>query len=82
MLLPWLQDIESLEAISQDAETRRVVLRMASLSRSGTLPDFLVALARDPEIDEATKQTLAEVARDRAFLLALEEYLRRTRRFH
>ena len=82
MLAPWLQDIESLEAISQDERTKRIFLRMATLSHTGGLPRFLAELERDQEIDAATKTTLAELASDRAFLLAVEEYLRRTDRFH
>src|SRR5437588_811648 len=38
----WLQDLESLEAISQDSDTRELVLRMAELSRTGHLAPFLV----------------------------------------
>jgi hypothetical protein len=31
----WLDDLESLEAISQNEEARRIFLRMAALSQSG-----------------------------------------------
>jgi hypothetical protein len=78
----WLEDIETLEAISQDAETRRIFLRMSALSQDGSLPDFLRELARDRGLDEETKGQLAELATDRAFLLAVEEYLRRTHVVH
>ena len=33
MLLPWARDLESLEAINQDADIRQLVLRMANLAR-------------------------------------------------
>jgi hypothetical protein len=78
----WLQDIESLESVSRDEETRRLLLRMAQLSREGRLDGFLVALADDPELDEATKHIFAELADDPSFLLAVEEYLGRTRVHH
>jgi hypothetical protein len=78
----WLQDLECLEAISQDAETRRIFLKMAALSHSGRLPNFLAELASDDEIDDATKGQLAELASDRSFLFAVEEYLRKTQRVH
>ena len=82
MLGPWLQDLESLEAISQDDTSRRLFLRMAAMSREGTLGNFMHELAHDPELDEQTKGTLSEIARDHSFLLAVEDYLRRTHRFH
>ena len=78
----WLQDLESLEAISQDADTRQIFLRMAAMSQSGQLGHFLTELAFDDEVDDATKGTLAELARDKSFLLAVEDYLRRTQQFH
>ena len=37
MLGLWLQDIESLEAISQDDDTRNLFLRMAQMSQNGRL---------------------------------------------
>jgi hypothetical protein len=82
MLGPWLQDLESLEAISQDVDTRRIFLRMAAMSQEGRIPGFLAQLARDDDLDDATKGQLTELASDRAFLLAVEEYLRKTQRFH
>jgi len=78
----WLQDIESLEAISQDEDARNLFLRMAALQRSGRTSTFLVQLADDPDVDEETKGSLAEIAQDTDFLLALEEYLHRTHRVH
>jgi hypothetical protein len=82
MLALWLQDIESLEAISQDADARRIFLRMAAMSRSGRLGSFITELAADEEIDDDTKGTLTEIARDPTFLFALEDYLSSTERYH
>jgi hypothetical protein len=82
MLGSWLQDLESLEAISQDDVARRVFLKMAAMSHAGRLPRFLAELASDEELDEQTKGHLTELASDRTFLLAVEEYLRRTQRIH
>jgi hypothetical protein len=78
----WLQDLESLEAISQDDETRAIFLRMAEISQSGRLGSFLTELERDEDLDEATKGTLTELASDRSFLLAVEDYVVRTQIFH
>jgi hypothetical protein len=82
MTAHWLDDIEALEAISQDAEARRIFLRMSALSGGGSMPIFLEELAHDRGLDDATKTQLAEIAADRSFLLAVEEYLRRTRIAH
>ena len=82
MLGLWLHDLESLEAISQNDDARKIFLKMASLSHNGKLGTFLVELADDREIDDATKDSLTELAQDRTFLLAVEEYLRRTHHFH
>jgi hypothetical protein len=78
----WLQDLESLEAISQDADARRIFLRMAAMSQSGSLPTFIAEVAHDKELDDTTKGHLTELAQDEAFLLAVAEYLRRTQRVH
>jgi hypothetical protein len=78
----WLQDIESLETISQDEDTRNLFLRMAQLSQSGRLAPFLRELKHDHELDDATKETLAELASDEGFLHAVEDYVRRTRALH
>jgi hypothetical protein len=82
MLGLWLQDIESLEAISQDDGTRQIFLRMASMSQAGTLTRFIDELGRDPELDEETKRHVAELAQDEVFLLAVADYVRETRVFH
>jgi hypothetical protein len=78
MLGIWQQDIEWLETISQDEEARTLFLRMAALSQAGRLEPFLTELARDDELDEQTKGTVAELAGDTAFLLAVADYLRET----
>jgi hypothetical protein len=78
----WLQDLESLEAISQNDVARRIFLKMAAMSHDGRLSNFLLELSCDDELDDTTKVHLAELANDRTFLLAVEEYLRRTHRFH
>ena len=83
MLGLWRHDdLESLEAISQDADTKRIFLRMAAMSQNGGLPQFLHELAFDPEVDDEIKCTLTELAGDHAFLLAVEDYLLRTQRYH
>src|SRR5262245_21081258 len=76
------RDLESLEAISQDADARRIFLRMAAMSHSGSLPTFIAELKRDDELDDQTKHHLTELASDRAFLLAVEDYLVRTSALH
>ena len=82
MLGLWLQDLESLEAISQDDDTRAIFLRMAAMSQSGGLSSFLSEVAHDEDLDDDTKGTITELARDRSFLLAVEDYLQRTQLFH
>ena len=82
MLSPWLQDLESLEAISQNDDARKIFLRMAAMSHAGRLPNFIAEVAHDQELDETTKGHLTELANDRSFLLAVEEYLRRTQLVH
>ena len=71
-------DLEWLETISQDDGARELFLRMAALSEKGRLEPFLVELAEDDELDEQTKGTVAELAGDTAFLLAVADYLRET----
>jgi hypothetical protein len=82
MLGLWQQDIEWLEAISQDEDARALFLRMATLSQEGRLEPFLTELDADGELDEHTKGTVAELARDQAFLLAVADYLRETTQLH
>ena len=78
----WLQDIESLEAISQDDDTRALFLRMAHMQQNGRLQPFLRELEDDRELDQETKSTLSEIAQDATFLHAVEDYVHRTRALH
>jgi hypothetical protein len=55
---------------------------MAAMANDGRLTRFLAELARDDELDDDTKGQLTELAQDRVFLHAVEEYLRTTQRFH
>jgi hypothetical protein len=82
MLAAWHQDLESLEAISQDDLTRDLFLKMASLSQRDRLQPFLFELQRDEEVDEAIKGMLAEIAEDPTFLLAVEDYVQKTQIVH
>ena len=82
MLSLWLQDLESFEAISQDEDARQIFLRMAAMSQTGRTSSLVTEIARDDDLDDDTKGTLTELARDRSFLLAVEDYLQRTQRFH
>ena len=78
----WLHDIESLEAVAQDEHTKRICLRMAAMSQAGTLAPFIATLHQDSELDASTRGTLAELAEDANFLLAVEDYVRRTQLAH
>jgi hypothetical protein len=82
MLATWLQDLESLEAISQDDLTRDVCLKMASPSQTNSLGPFLVQLRDDRDLDDKTKGMLTELAEDRSFLLAVEDYVHKTEIVH
>jgi hypothetical protein len=82
MLNLWLQDLESLEAISQDVDARQIFLRMAAMSQTGRTSTLVTEIARDDDLDDEMKGTLTELARDRSFLLAFEDYLEQTRRIH
>jgi hypothetical protein len=82
MVGPRLQDLESFEAINQDEAIRQIVLRMAGLARGGRLPGFIVAVDSDADLDDETKETVLELARNESFLLAAEDYLRATRYLH
>ena len=82
-MLEQLRDnLESFEAIKQDDVTRDLVLRMSALSQAGKLEPFLFEVARDDDLDDTTKGRLAELAHDESFLLAVEDYLRRTAIVH
>ena len=82
MLGMYQQDLEWLEAISQDEDARALFLRMAVLSQEGRLEPFLTELHDDDELDDQTKGSVSEIARDEAFLLAVADYLRNTHRLH
>jgi len=82
MLGLWQQDLEWLESISQDENARALFLRMAALSQAGRLDQFLTELRRDDELDDHTKGTVAELAQDEAFLMAVADYLRNTDHLH
>ena len=85
MLATWLEDLESFEAISQDDLTRDLFLKMASLSQENRLQPFLFELEHDDELDElddSTKGMLTELAGDRSFLLAVEDYVKKTEIVH
>jgi hypothetical protein len=79
---PWLEDIESFEHVSQNEISRRLVLRLAQLSREGRLGPFVSEVVHDPDVDEQTRLAIAELAEDESFLLAVEDYLGRTRVEH
>ena len=76
------KDIEPLEAVKRDELVCQVVLRMAGLARGGRLPGFVAAVGADAELDAETKATVLELARDEAFLLACEDYMRATAYLH
>jgi hypothetical protein len=82
MLTQRHEDIEAFEAISRDADVRRILLRLSALARGGSLPAFLNELALEQGLDDETKCQVVEIASDRPFLLAVEEYIRRTHRVH
>jgi hypothetical protein len=82
MLGQWLHDLESLEAISQDDDAKKIFLRMAAMSQTGQMGSFLSELADDDDLDDETKGTLRELANDDTFLFAVEDYLHRTQRLH
>jgi hypothetical protein len=82
MLRTWLEDLESLEAISQDDATRDLFLRMASLSQEDRLQPFLFQVQQDNDLDDQTKDQLTELAEDRTFLLVVEDYVNKTQIFH
>jgi len=82
MLVTWLQDLESLEAISQDDATRDLFLRMAWLSQEDRLQPFLSELQQDDDLDDSTKGMVTELAEDKTFLLAVEDYVQKTQIVH
>ena len=77
MLRTWLEDLESLEAISQDDATRDLFLRMAWLSQEDRLQPFLSELQHDDDLDDSTKGMVTELAEDPTILLAVEDYVKK-----
>jgi len=77
-----LQDLESLEEIARNDDTRQIFLRMAEMQRAGRMRNFLTQLADDPDVDDDTKGSLTELAQDVGFLLAVEDYCAKTNRLH
>ena len=78
----WQHDLESLEAINQDDDTRELILRMAALARGGRLDTFIDVVDSDTELDQLTKSWVLELADNEPFLLAAEDYLSRCRQLH
>ncbi len=77
----WLEQLETLEAISQNEDARRLFLRMAQMSQAGAIDSFLVQL-ENGDLDDETRDGLAELATDKSFLLGFDDYIRRTRLVH
>jgi hypothetical protein len=75
-------DLEALETVSQNVLARDLFLRVAHLSCAGELNRFLFELEESDELDAETKAVFVEVAQDRSFLSALDDYVHRTRVFH
>jgi hypothetical protein len=82
MLVTWHEDLESLEAITQDETTKDLFLKMAWLSQQDSLQPFLFELQHDADLDDTTKGMLTEIAEDRNFLLAVEDYVQKTQISH
>jgi hypothetical protein len=82
MLPSWHQDLEALETMAQNDLARRLLQRMAELSRNGRLRIFLEELRDDAELDETTKAVVAEIARDESFLHVVDDYVERTAVLH
>jgi hypothetical protein len=78
----WPHDLEALETVSQNEAVLDLFLRMARISRGGSLSQFLLELVESKGIDAETKAAFAEVATNREFLLALDDYVHRTRIAH
>ena len=81
-MLAWPHDIEALETVSQNEGARDLFLRMARLSGCGSINRFLLELGESDDLDPETKAAFAEVAGNRAFLVALDDYVHRTRIAH
>jgi hypothetical protein len=55
---------------------------MAWLSQKDSLQPFLFELQHDADLDDSTKGILTEIAEDRNFLLAVEDYVQKTQISH
>ncbi|MBV8396343.1 MAG: hypothetical protein JO064_08820 [Actinobacteria bacterium] len=75
-------DLEALERVARDDTARELVLRLARLSEENRLGDFIVELSASDDIDADTKELCTELACDRDFLLALDDYVHRTSLIH
>ncbi|HEX2045852.1 MAG TPA: hypothetical protein VHF23_09515 [Gaiellaceae bacterium] len=75
-------DLESLEELHGEESVRELVLRLAVLARRDRLGHFVEVLRSDEDVDARTKQTVLELAGERTFLLAFEDYSRRCRHLH
>ena len=82
MRAAWYADLESLEVINQDSETREVILRMAGLARGGRLGTFRAVVGSDPDLDEHTRRWALDLASDEGFLFAVEDYVARCTKVH
>jgi hypothetical protein len=78
----WIEEIESLEEISQNPQARAIFLRLAELRRHGRVHTFLAELEGDPEVDDDVKGPLVELAQDADFLRAIEDYVHKTSLAH
>ena len=80
--MTWSQDIEAFETVSQNEATLDLFLRIARISREDGLNHVLRELHENDELDTETKIAFAEVASNREFLVALDDYVHRTRVLH
>ena len=78
----WLGQLEALESITQNEAAKRLFLRMAHLSEAERLEPLLERLESTLELDEDTRSSVVELARDRSFLVALADYVHRTQVLH
>lgn len=75
-------ELEEFEAIAQDAGSRTLFLRLATLVRRNEIDRFLDATFANPDLDFLTKSALADLAGDEQLLFAFEHYAQRTAVLH